>query len=58
MKIKERIKDRVFKNYKTVTCIYCGEEIDVQDESEDIEYVVTKLGNVLFFHTRCYNSKK
>ncbi len=58
MKIEERIKDMVFRKHEIVTCIYCGKDINVGSELEDVEYVVTKAGNTLFFHSRCYNSNK
>lgn len=40
---------------KKVNCQGCGKEICSDEKLADVEYVKTKRGTDIFFHTRCMN---
>lgn len=39
--------------YRDVVCQGCGEKLDPDVSTEGIEYIKTKRGSEIFFHTDC-----
>lgn len=51
-------KEKILKLIKEESkCIYCEKKIE-QSEVETIEYVKTKLGTEMFFHTECFSKER
>ncbi|MFI3171419.1 MAG: hypothetical protein R3Y58_03470 [Eubacteriales bacterium] len=54
MKTNNKKNDKRFKKHKVVICHFCKKEMVVAEELDDIEYVVTKSGDVIYFHNKCF----
>lgn len=53
MTSKEKLK-RLKKHWSEVICPGCKEIISEDEDMEKVEYVKTKRGTDVFFHTGCF----